>query len=34
MISNFHDTEYFDMAINSQKKGFFIKPVNFDSCKK
>lgn len=34
MISAYGDSENYDRAINSGAKGFFVKPIDFDSLKK
>jgi YesN/AraC family two-component response regulator len=33
MISAYGDTENYDRAINSGAKGFFVKPIDFESLK-
>lgn len=34
MISAYGDSENYNKAINSGAKGFFVKPIDFDSLKK
>jgi len=33
MISAYGDTENYDRAISSGAKGFFVKPIDFESLK-